>query len=351
MGKFGWKRSKDLGESYWSVFYPDKQGTTIRQIDTDLLYGEDTVPELLDISLLKFCDFGCPYCYQEASIERAQKLTLQDLDWLYGQFMDELSRPYQVAYGGGEPTLHPQFTEILKLTYDYKIVPNYTTNGTNLTDKVLQATDDYCGGIAVTYHEWKPEPFWKAIERLKLLSDKTQKNAHIIVTKQNLHKLSTYIKQILDTGVIDFVVLLEFHPVGRGKNFDRLILNPSDKAELVKILSSTDLKHYLPKIAFGASLVPVAISLYGERLDLLNLESITSGYIDENLNLAPSSFWEGPKVPLKLFRNFREAYNSKLFKSLRSKQKQLQSTCKVAYLCNGGMHASSCKNCHLQSKN
>ena len=57
----------------------------------------------------------------------------------------------------GEPTIHPDFPEFLKTVFETKVVPNYTTNGlvlasdTSQSKKILEATRNFVGGIAVSY--------------------------------------------------------------------------------------------------------------------------------------------------------------------------------------------------------
>lgn len=60
--------------------------------------------------------------------------------------------PYQVAFGGGEPTMHPQFPDILRKTRELGSVPNYTTNGSFLRKDVIEATNAVVGGVSMTYH-------------------------------------------------------------------------------------------------------------------------------------------------------------------------------------------------------
>ncbi len=41
----------------------------------------------------------------------------------------KIKRHSKLHFGGGEPTSHPDFAELMKVSYDMGIVPNYTTNG------------------------------------------------------------------------------------------------------------------------------------------------------------------------------------------------------------------------------
>ena len=64
----------------------------------------------------------------------------------------------------GEPTLVPEFCDFLETVYNTNVVPNYTTNGIILSywnktgsrfyllaNKILDYTNKYCGGVAVSF--------------------------------------------------------------------------------------------------------------------------------------------------------------------------------------------------------
>ena len=87
-------------------------------------YTKASRPELVDIKITDFCAFGCTFCYQgstpfgkHASMESMRKV------------VSELAaaKVFEVALGGGEPTDHPQFVEILHMFRRAGIVPNFTT--------------------------------------------------------------------------------------------------------------------------------------------------------------------------------------------------------------------------------
>jgi hypothetical protein len=161
--------------------------------------------------------------------------------------------PYQVALGGGEPGCNPNFAEFLRKFAENNIVPNYTTNGYTLLvdEKNVKATVEYCGGVALTYHWHDTSTFKQALEILSKLP--IQRNVHIIVSHKHIHK----IKQAIDDMVskVDTIVLLEFHAVGRGKDYKDWLLTKED-IEYIKHLLT---KYPSGKLAVGASLIPIAI--------------------------------------------------------------------------------------------
>lgn len=335
-------RVRILGSYYTAMFNPFT-GTIIRNIDENKIWYEDTIPELLDISITKQCNLRCSYCYTSAG--KGKHMSIEELEWLL-DFMGN-DTPFQVALGGGEPGCNPNFDNILEIFAKNNIVPNYTTNGyTLLNDKYVKATVKYCGGVALTYH-WDNQDYFK--QALNILTKlPIQRNIHIIITHKHIQKIKHVIDELIDK--VDVVVLLEFHSIGRGRKYNNWILTKEDIEYVKELLIS----YPSGKIAVGASLIPIAINavkdvLNKEEIEMYyyNPEGILTGYIDEDLNLAPSSFWEGEKIKLRDFKSFREAYNSPLMKELRRKQYELREKCKYAYICNGGMHAVCNRNCNF----
>jgi len=340
--------SRKLGEYYLSIF-DAKTGYLYREIDIEKIYFRDTAPEMLDISIIKKCNFGCPYCYMSSTEKDNSMLHIEDIEWLIGFFGKY--KPYQVAIGGGEPSLHPNFIEILKIFRKNSIVPNYTTNGLALLDdKIVNATVKYCGGVALTYHPHRPDIFTKALNILSELP--IQRNIHLIVSHKNVKTIEKFIEQIIDR--VDTIVLLKFMDLGRGSLLSKDYLLTKKDYEIVKRILK---KYPLGKIAVGAPFIPVAIEtavetgISDELISLFyyNPEGILTGYIDEELYLAPSSYWTGEKVYLRDYNSFIEAYNSPLMRKIRIKQYKLKEKCKYAPVCNGGVHGECSEFCSLKS--
>ena len=188
-------RTKQFG-TYKSAFNPYLK-MTYRRYDENKIHDHKTVPEILDVSITKKCNNKCSYCYTNSG--DGYDMSLDDAHWLLENSMDELSRPYQVALGGGEPGKHPHFIEMLQLFSEYNIVPNYTTNGyTLMDDKTLEVTNKLCGGVALTYHWEYTDKFDAYLSRLMEL-DKCQKNIHLVVHHNVINELPSLIDKYADT--------------------------------------------------------------------------------------------------------------------------------------------------------
>lgn len=73
---------------------------------------------MANIAIVNYCNLKCPYCFADDMIHQKNKaMTLED----YQKILEFISRTPKNHIGiiGGEPTLHPDFKEILKETNRY----------------------------------------------------------------------------------------------------------------------------------------------------------------------------------------------------------------------------------------
>ena len=170
--------------------------------------------EFYDVSLGHKCNMQCPFCYTSAEFTgREYRRVVDKIQLLmHTIWRDPNHRPFQVAIGSeGEPTIHPEFIQVLQTFYDNGIVPNYTTNGRIFTYHsyqwipIVEATEKYCGGVALSAHE--QNPYWqKAFEILKF-NTQVPINLHLIVSDlQSLRYLERII-DVYDSRVHTFVIL------------------------------------------------------------------------------------------------------------------------------------------------
>lgn len=102
-------------------------------------------PELVDIKITDYCPYGCSYCYQNSTVDgiHADINTLLDM-------VDTMANTavFELAIGGGEPTLHPNFMEFIEYAYIGKnIVPNFTTRNLALFKGDIHETSKMLGMI------------------------------------------------------------------------------------------------------------------------------------------------------------------------------------------------------------
>lgn len=110
----------------WCLFNPTT-GARVRLQRDEATSDLPVTPELVDVKITDKCNKNCSWCYQGSNYQgkHANKDTLQHLAYALGRM-----NVFEVVFGGGEPTQHPDFLEILQ-SYKYNnIVTNFTTADT-----------------------------------------------------------------------------------------------------------------------------------------------------------------------------------------------------------------------------
>lgn len=195
------------------------------------------------------CLANCSYCYTNAKKTgiNFDNIIVKATE-VWGE-LDENLRPFQIAIGGaGEPTLHPDFGEFVKCVKSLGILPNYTTNGMHIDDKIKYVTEKYCGGVAVSFHPHIEKIFHKAINEYSEI--KTRLNTHVIVGEPGSLKT---LQLLFDKypHLIEYFVVLPYQAVGRAvyANVD------NEWKDTFKWIESLD-KISQAKFAFGALFYP-----------------------------------------------------------------------------------------------
>lgn len=225
-------------------------------------------------------------CYMDST--KAGKHASQDL--LRQVFAGLKEAPYQIAFGGGEPVAHPDFPWFLSFTREHGTVPNYTTAGHIVRDEVIEATNRFCGGVALTYHAFKgPEWFKEMYETWRsLLAPHVQLNVHVIADVDVANNL-------LDLALVGLrdlnIVLLAYYPdIGRA-GYDRLMPKGVYQIALPEALAEVDKKGF--KIAFSEGLLPYFLTMKIPTVDprfATRQEGLFSCYVDDKGFVSHSSF-------------------------------------------------------------
>lgn len=137
---------------YWTLFNKNN-GTKIR-ISFNKPVGftpkKSITPELVDVKITDYCPFACSYCYQGSTKNglHVDLNVISNLAYCLGKL-----EVFEVALGGGEPTMHPEFVDILKVFNRYGVVPNFTTRSTawitddNLRNEILSNAGSFAFSV------------------------------------------------------------------------------------------------------------------------------------------------------------------------------------------------------------
>lgn len=207
-------------KGFWTLFNR-KTGAKLRMsFDPQVPVGKSTAPELVDLKITDACPFKCAFCYQ-GSLPQGKEAEAHALDVCVANL--GALRVFEVAIGGGEPTLYKHFPYLLKTIRRHGIVPNFTTrNLAWLKDpKTVKAVAENAGSFAYSVHDEKEvEELWLAFSNVKHLFDpEFRPTVQVVMGSMLLFRVFHILGQC---AKYDFpVTLLGFKETGFGKGFPK----------------------------------------------------------------------------------------------------------------------------------
>lgn len=193
------------------TFYNAENGHKVRLVGDNGVPAYSSVPELIDVSITDQCFSRCEYCYRNCDSKgsHADVQEMYSLAYRLGE-----SGVFEVAIGGGEPTLHPNFAEILSAFNHNGVTPNLSTKEPFFNDDVVAAMKENCGSVAYSTQDHHEAVRWLSMaDTLGLPSPAI----HYIVGLNSIEELGQMIDAV--QGFYDHrLVLLKFKPIGRGEN-------------------------------------------------------------------------------------------------------------------------------------
>ena len=255
-------------------------------------------PELADISISNYCTGGCTYCYRDSRPDGGCMCPEE-----YALLLRQLRHPehgsvFQVALGGGEPLLHPDFVRILETTREQGVIPNYTTSGRYFTPDIIQATAAHCGAVAISHDPSRLDPTPRQLRRLgeELAAAGIKANIHYVLSRWSLPRAMELLEGRHDELYEPFnaIVFLTYKPAGRASRDG--VLRPGPQLEhFLKLLAAPQ---RLTALRLGVDACLSPLLLREGTLDATFFDSCEAGffsvYIDEGLNVAPCSFCNDP---------------------------------------------------------
>jgi hypothetical protein len=257
-------------------------GKTMRfALDPRNPIGELEYPEFFDVKVTSRCSGGCGYCYQSSGDSVCHVGGIVERFTGYFSRFDANQMPFQIAFGGGEPTSHPDFPALLEACSALGMVPNYTTNGMWVSgtsrDSISEATTRLCGGVAVSTHPHLSVHWRAAVEWY--LSEGVHANLHVIIgNRASVDTFSEIYREF--TGRVKYFVLLPLSAQGRSTEAF------SDWEYLTSKIEGS------PRdVAFGANFHPYLTRNPGRfRVSIYEPEAM-SAYLDlETMKVFKSSF-------------------------------------------------------------
>ncbi len=319
--------------------------------------NQRSYPELLDIGImgkchiakLEICKVAGIDCYQKALLKTSSNMSVENYERI---LRESKGKTFQVALGGaGDPNKHEKFSEILKLTRDYNIVPNLTTSGIFLTNEEIRLIKQYCGACAVSFYsrlnKQMEETNNETIDAIcKLINAKCITNIHFVLSQDTIDEAVMRLENNLFPNGINAVIFILYKSAGFGQ--ENKILN-FNNLSFQKFLDIVNNKNFDFKIGFDTCCTPAILkkctNIPNESLDFCEAARF-SMYIDSEMNAYPCSFDCESKNWVVSLKNktINEVWNSDIFSSFKEKYYNscADEPCKV--YCGGKCALDLCQN-------
>lgn len=264
-------------------------------------------PRQVSIALTNVCDLHCGYCY--APKNKATLRAEHVLRWL-----KELDTEgcVGIGFGGGEPTLHPDFVEICKrVAGETQLAVTFTTHGHRLKPKLVERLKGSVhfarisvDGVGRTYEEQRGKQFSNLLRSLELIATLSPFGINVVVNERTVIELDA-IGELAEMVGASELLLLPQQQTSVVAGMDR-----STNLALQDWVSKYRGTIRLTVSEAGASGLPTCDPLPGER----GLQAYA--HIDASGMLRPSSYSTvGVKIgdagPIAALKQLRTTFDIK----------------------------------------
>ncbi|MNF95334.1 molybdenum cofactor biosynthesis protein A [compost metagenome] len=167
-------------------------------------------PRQVSIALTNVCDLCCRHCY--APKHKASLHTDSVLRWL-----KELDTEgcLGIGFGGGEPTLHPDFVNICKrVAGETQLAVTFTTHGHRLTPKLVESLKGSIhfarisiDGVGSTYEEQRGKPFANLLRGVDLIASLSPFGINVVVNEHTVTELDALSELAHKVGASELLLL------------------------------------------------------------------------------------------------------------------------------------------------
>ncbi|NEU98283.1 radical SAM/SPASM domain-containing protein [Bradyrhizobium uaiense] len=201
------------------------------EVPTDFHFS---APLMVWLELTRACNLRCPHCFVEGGVARAGEMTTARILSL----LDEWAQMgvFSVILTGGEPTMHPDFLDIVRHAHNLGFVVGIATNGMPVTKRMLAAIprDDVIISVSIDHlHGQGARKGLSDFEFTKgklLMMKEAGFNTSIMTTtsSQNVHQLQAIIEWAVENDLS--LRSVPFVEMGRGK-LNGHLLNRNEDVE------------------------------------------------------------------------------------------------------------------------
>jgi len=221
----------------------------------------DQAPRQVSIALTNACDLACPYCY--APKLKARLDAARVVGWL--RELDS-NGCLGVGFGGGEPTLFPDFAGLCSAVASQTgLAVTFTTHGHRLTARLcaeLRGSVHFVrvsmDGVGATYERLRGRPFATLLDRLDNIRQVAPFGINFVVNAETIGDLDDAVELAVEAGASEFLLLPE-QPTGQRAGIDQ-----ATATWLREWIRDNDPALRLTVSTAGADGLPVCVPLTGE---------------------------------------------------------------------------------------
>ena len=295
-------------------------------------------PHLIDVGVMGHCVHGrtglCAKagigCYQSGLTVSQPNMAVEDFAWIAAQCR---GRCNQLALGGrGDPDQHEHFEQLLKLSRENDLVPNFTTSGYGMTPEIAALCKQYCGAVAVSWY--RGEYTLRAIQTL--LEAEVKTNIHYVLGRNSVDEALDRLERDDFPAGINAVIFLLHKPAGMGTAENVL---DRDDPRVAAFFAQLERRHPF-KVGMDSCNVPGAIRCC-KRILPESLDTCEGGryscYIGPDMVMVPCSFDQQRRYAISLRgTTIERAWNSEPFERFREHMRRACPDCEKRSLCLGG---------------
>jgi MoaA/NifB/PqqE/SkfB family radical SAM enzyme len=171
-----------------------------------------TAPRQVSVALTNACDLRCPHCYAPKGPGKLEVSRLAG--WL--KELDS-NGCLGVGFGGGEPTLHPDFVSLCSfVANDTGMAVTFTTHAHRLTDEFAAALKGQVNfirvsmdGVSSTYEKLRGRRFDLFVRQLETVRAVAPFGVNFVVNELTFPDLDAAVTLAIESGATELLLLLE----------------------------------------------------------------------------------------------------------------------------------------------
>lgn len=181
--------------------------TGFSEITKKRIEYDGNTPWYLEVAITGACNFHCQYCNRFSADLDIEKLV---------SFLNIVPPLHHIQITGGEPTIHSQFPQIVKILRSYTTVLGLSTNGSapidiylkNPVDMYSISLDDYDYNNLLKRGYVNPTHIINTITTLAKIA---YVNIGLVIDSLNVSRIEEIIRYILTLGVKDIKLSVNSH--------------------------------------------------------------------------------------------------------------------------------------------